>query len=360
VEKTTKKKAIFETLTEEIASGELAPGARMPSVRRLAERFGTSVYPVHEAMTKLRQQGYVVTQPRSGAYVADPTRPFQLSETVVLALETRSHVWGELDLMLTTRLHEDGLVPLTVRTDTEEWRERLISLARSEAQAIVIRGRRGFPYQMLQSPPFTDTVVVAVVEWFGPVIEGCLRVLSDFQEGGRRAARHLAERGHRNVLLVAPQWHQIVEEAGTCSGAMTHLHTFRQEWSSTGRRWQGLTLQGWEGREPLLDRNKLLAALDPEEFGATAVFGFMDVVVWKVQRILREERPEWLEDVELVGYFNTPWSEAAHPPFSSVDLSLESIAEETCELLEKALAEPESVEKPTRMITPRLVVRPGR
>jgi DNA-binding LacI/PurR family transcriptional regulator len=357
VENTTKKKAIFEALTDEIASGELQPGSRMPSVRKLAERFGTSVYPVHEAMTKLREQGYVVTEPRSGTYVADPTRPFQLSETVVLGLETRSHVWGELDLMLTTRLHEDGLVPLTVRTDSDEGRERLISLARSEAQAIVIRGRRGFPYEMFQSPPFTDTIIVAVVEWSGPPVGGCLRVLSDFEEGGRIVARHLSEEGHQKVLLVAPRWHQISDEDEASSRAMGHLHAFRRHWESAGREWRGLTLSGWDGREPLMDRKKLLAALDPGGFGATAVFGYMDVVVWKVQRMLREERPGWLEDIELVGYFNTPWSEAAHPPFASVDLRLETIADETCEVLESALVEPDGIDQSTRMITPRLVAR---
>lgn len=354
--KTSKKREIFETLTEEIASGDIPPGSRVPSVRELAERFGTSVYPVHRALSKLRDQGYVVTEPRAGTYVADPTRPFQLSETVVLGLGTRSHVWGELDLMLATRLHEDGLVPLTVNADSEEGRERLISLARSDAQAIVIRGRWGFPFQMFKEPPFTDTIVVGVVEWTGPEMEECLRVLSDFQEGGRIVAEHLQEQGHRNVLLVAPQWHQIVDVDGSPAD-LGHLDSFRREWEANDGHWQGLTTEGWEDREPILDQDKLFSLLDPKGFGATAVFGYMDVVVWKVQQILRDERPDWLEKVELVGYFDTPWSHAAHPSFSTINLNLEQIADETCNLLEQALANPESVDNPTRMVRPRLVVR---
>jgi DNA-binding LacI/PurR family transcriptional regulator len=354
--KTSKKKAIYEALTEAIDSGELAPGSRMPSVRELAERFGTSVFPVHKALTKLQDQGYVTTEPRYGTYVADPTHVFELSETVVLALETRSHVWGELDLMLTTRLHEDGLVPLTVNIHSPEWRERLIGMARSEAQAIVVRGRPGLPYDMLASPPFTDTIVLGVVEWFGPPVEGCLRVLSDFAEGGRIVSRHLAERGHKKVLLMAPQRDQIVRKKDS-RGPMGHLHAFCDQWESTGGDWKGVTVKGWEQREPVLDRERLLSALDPGQFGATAVFGYMDVIVWKVQRILREQRPEWLADVEFVGYFNTPWSKAAHPPFTTVDLRLETIADETCALLTTALATSERIDERTRMISPRLIVR---
>ena len=354
--KTSKKKAIYEALTEEIGSGELAPGSRMPSVRSLAERFGTSVFPVHKALARLQDQGYVTTEPRYGTYVANPAHVFELSETVVLALETRSHVWGELDLMLTTRLHEDGLVPLTVNTHSSEWRERLIGMARSDAQAIVVRGRPGLPYDMLASPPFTDTIVLGVVEWFGPPVEGCLRVLSDFAEGGRIVSQHLAERGHEKVLLVAPRRDHIVRKQRS-GGPMGHLHAFLDRWESIGGDWKGLEVEGWEQREPVLDTEELLAALDPGQFGATAVFGYMDVIVWKVQRILREQRPEWLGDVEFVGYFNTPWSEAAHPPFSTVDLQLETIAEETCELLKTALSTPERVDQPTRMISPRLIVR---
>lgn len=326
----------------------------MPSVRKLADRFGTSVFPVHKALAKLRDQGYVVTEPRAGTFVADPTRAFELSETVVLGLGTREHVWGELDLMLATRLHQDGLVPITVDAKTEEGRERLISLARSEAQAIVIRGRGGLPGDIFQSPPLSNKIVVGVVEWFGPQNIHCLRVLSDFQAGGRMAAEYFAKQGHENALLAAPQPSQIYGDK--ISHVARHVHSFREWWESSGRDWKPVTVNGWEDRKPILDEQEVLSALDPDKFGATVVFSYMDVLVWQIQRILRSGNPDRLGSVEMMGYFNTPWSEAAHPPLSSVDLNLSTIADETVKMLEKAI-KGQTPDQECKTIPPKLVLR---
>ena len=326
----------------------------MPSVRRLAERFGTSVFPVHKALSRLREEGYVVTEPRAGTFVSDPTRAFELSETVVLGLSTREHVWGDLDLMLANRLHRDGLVPLTVDVKTQEGHRQLVSLARSEAQAIVIRGRGGLPADMFRSPPLSNKIVVGVVEWFGPRDVDCLRVLSDFEAGGRMVAEHFARQGHERVLLAAPQSYQIHGEKG--SHARRHIHAFRRWWEASGRSWRPITVEGWEDREPIMDAERALSAVDPDRFGATAIYAYMDVLAWKLQRILRSADPALMEAVEIMGYFNTPWSEAAHPPLSSVDLNLERIADETVSMLEKAI-DGETPEQTCISIPPRLVLR---
>jgi DNA-binding transcriptional MocR family regulator len=53
-----------------IASGELAPDARLPSVRRLARELSVSPATVSAALASLRRRGLVVSRPRSGTHVA--------------------------------------------------------------------------------------------------------------------------------------------------------------------------------------------------------------------------------------------------------------------------------------------------
>lgn len=62
---------------EAVTTGELAPGARLPTVRRLAEDLGLAPGTVARAYRELEASGIVETHGRNGTFVAftgDPTR----------------------------------------------------------------------------------------------------------------------------------------------------------------------------------------------------------------------------------------------------------------------------------------------
>jgi GntR family transcriptional repressor for pyruvate dehydrogenase complex len=62
--------ALLDRLGDLIAGGALAPGDRMPSERRLAERYGVSRGYVRKALKKLEFYGIIRTRPQSGTVVA--------------------------------------------------------------------------------------------------------------------------------------------------------------------------------------------------------------------------------------------------------------------------------------------------
>ena len=53
-----------------IASGELAPGEKLPTIRALAEQCGVNMMTVNKAYGLLRQEGYITTDRRGGTAVA--------------------------------------------------------------------------------------------------------------------------------------------------------------------------------------------------------------------------------------------------------------------------------------------------
>ena len=73
--------AVYETLRESICSGALPPGERLIQTE-LAERLGVSRLPVHEALQRLHQDGFVTGTGRRGLVVSplDPDFIVQLFE----------------------------------------------------------------------------------------------------------------------------------------------------------------------------------------------------------------------------------------------------------------------------------------
>ncbi|MEJ2599308.1 MAG: GntR family transcriptional regulator, partial [Anaerolineales bacterium] len=63
---------LAEILREQIQSGELNPGDRLPSERELNEQFGISRMTVRQALAYLTRDGVLVVKPGIGTFVAEP------------------------------------------------------------------------------------------------------------------------------------------------------------------------------------------------------------------------------------------------------------------------------------------------
>src|SRR5215467_13255284 len=71
--------ALVERLSAEILSGQLAPGARLPTEQDLIATTGVSRTVVREAIAALRAEGLVLTRQGAGAFVAEGSRrPFRI------------------------------------------------------------------------------------------------------------------------------------------------------------------------------------------------------------------------------------------------------------------------------------------
>ncbi|MFE7190633.1 GntR family transcriptional regulator [Kitasatospora sp. NPDC057541] len=74
---------IAADLRRRITSGELAPGDRVPSNRRLAQDWGVALATATKALTVLRQEGLVEAHPRIGTVVATAPSTSQPATTSV-------------------------------------------------------------------------------------------------------------------------------------------------------------------------------------------------------------------------------------------------------------------------------------
>ncbi len=67
--KTPLYEQLYRAIRQDIMSGVLAGGERLPSKRRLAEHLEISQITVETAYSQLLAEGYVVSKPRSGYFV---------------------------------------------------------------------------------------------------------------------------------------------------------------------------------------------------------------------------------------------------------------------------------------------------
>lgn len=71
--------AVMEEIRQRVATRSLAPGARVPSLRRLADSLAVSKSTVVEAYDRLAAEGTITARPGSGFYVTRRTRPLSLA-----------------------------------------------------------------------------------------------------------------------------------------------------------------------------------------------------------------------------------------------------------------------------------------
>lgn len=60
---------IIRQIRQQLLSGEMQPGMRLPAERKLAEQFGVGRTHVREALQNLESYGIVETRPQSGTYI---------------------------------------------------------------------------------------------------------------------------------------------------------------------------------------------------------------------------------------------------------------------------------------------------
>jgi len=99
---------LFEQLAEEIKSGRLAPGERLPTEQALTRAARVSRTVVREAVAALRAEGLVVTRQGVGAFVSEDVQraPFRIDPDLLRSLDD---VLGIMELRLGVEVESAGL-----------------------------------------------------------------------------------------------------------------------------------------------------------------------------------------------------------------------------------------------------------
>jgi DNA-binding LacI/PurR family transcriptional regulator len=319
------KEHIASALRDEIANGKWKAGDCLPPIKILAQRFGTSVIPVQQAIGQLQYEDWVVPKIGDGTYVTG--RRATSNPSAVALLISKGHVHDELIGLILDRLQARGICSAIVK-DNPMTADVLIRDVIRSARVVFVGSSAGhFPYEAFKGISLQAKRVIGLLVWghreLAPQVD---RVLVDHEAGGRLVADRLWEAGHRRVVVLGTQ---TMVDAGSGSATNASGRSFEAAWKEKGGECQGLADEPVPGNEPRVVPEILLASVRGPK-AATAVFGLRDYEAWQAQSILAGYDESLLRRIPIVGYGNTPWSQAARPPFSSVDWNIPAVAVEAC------------------------------
>jgi GntR family transcriptional regulator len=143
-------RAIADDLREQIESGTLSPGARLPNEQGLGETYSASRNTVREAIRWLINRGLVEARSGQGTYVREKIPPFVTTLSGDWQTEEEGLSAGEGSAALSEALERD-MTPSTSTPDvTPEFAEGLIArlLQIPEGTGVIVRRQKRFLNQV--------------------------------------------------------------------------------------------------------------------------------------------------------------------------------------------------------------------
>jgi DNA-binding LacI/PurR family transcriptional regulator len=349
---------IIQALTNEILSGKLSVGSRLPSQSQIAARFKTSRFPVSQAIRVLAARGYIESRKGSGSVVRACVPSLPMAESAILCMNTAGHVYADLTRLLLDHLHELGFFAAAVNSAHPQAVDLIRRAQFSDARFVLVNAGSAFPFDAFDNTALARKPTIAVMAWESDrFLDRVHRVLTDHAAGARLLADHLWQAGHRCVLLAgaasmmaaADRWNG----QGKCPARLNVQGAgFTGMWARRGGRLMRVTCNHEDTR---LDANALPQLTGPDT--PTAVVGIRDVDAWDVQQSLRRDWPEALKPIAIFGNGDTPWSQMAQPPFSSLNWNIDETAEAVCGIIRDIEAGKLTRRPVVRMISPSLVLR---
>jgi LacI family transcriptional regulator, repressor for deo operon, udp, cdd, tsx, nupC, and nupG len=211
-QRATLTQQLTQQFTWLIASGQLRPSDRLPSVRKLAERLSISVNTVRSVYQKLEAEGLAETRHGAGTRVL----AHDAQSLAQIAAAMRSHTVGVILPSLTNifyhallagveeAAHRDRTMLFVTNTHddpSEAWRY-LAQLSAKHVDGVIVvsHDTSGFLAPDADHPESGAPLLPIVsVDW--PEATG-YAVMMDRTSAGHQATQHLLAHGHRRVGLI--------------------------------------------------------------------------------------------------------------------------------------------------------------
>jgi len=338
-----KYQRIAQDLREQIRSGVLQPGDRLPSFSEMHAQHGATTTTVERSYTILQQEGLVKREKGRGIFVAEPGRPLMSDMIGVTGIEAPAsyptHPWA-MQLLA-------GIRKVAAQAEKEIIlypRPAYATIKREKVDGILNLE----PYHHHLSHLPADMPLVSALSRF----EGRASVVGDEAGGVRHAVEHLLELGHRRIGYLAQNW--MVHAPSLRPRITAYREALLMAGIDADERWLRVMEDQPPYRECGYDNMKRWLADDWDEMGCTALLAQNDDIAIGAMQALLEAGLRIPGDVSIIGFDGTDLGKYCLPHLTSVALPLEEIGAQAMQLLLQSInGEPvpfSTLELPTRLV----------
>lgn len=331
--RTRKRQVIVETLRNDIVSGAVPLGGRLPSHSEIARRFGASRVTAQWALRHLTQEGFIRSRARSGTFVVD--KPPHLNNYALVFFNDPASAyatvpWSRYAMALTNEavvLQQQNRCRMLMfygideHGDSEDY-QRLLSYVEARRLAGIIFTNH--PY-LVQGSPILDQPdiprVALMSEQHFPQVSA---VTFNCRMWIEKALDHLAARGRKRVAIVAQAetllddtWlsQAVAARAMVCPSQWRQVITF--SWAPAARNCVHLLLSGPAGERP----DGLL--IGDDNFTEHALAGLIAAGM----RVPA--------DVDVVTHCNFPWPPPAVLPVTRLGFDIRGTLRTAMDLIDR-------------------------
>lgn len=310
-------KQLAEIIRTEIETGKYTPGDRLPSMDVLADTYSVNKITVRKALAELSAAGIIYSVPAKGTFVADPSqiRPPARRSSTTIGLLSYILVPGNTGLYHMEIINgmrdelskvQANLVIPPIRNMLPQ-SKLLDQIAQAGMDAVIYLGAfdPSSLRRMIEAGPPCVLVDFAIR---GISVD---MVLIDNRGGSFQAMEHLLSLGHRNIAVILGEEEQPTtrERLEGVYDALEHFALPRE----SVRLFPGdFQREGaFRAMRQILDSEPL----------PTAVFCMNDeMAAGALQAIHSCSSLNCPADISVVGFDDTSWATATHPPLTTVQV----------------------------------------
>jgi GntR family transcriptional regulator of arabinose operon len=295
--KVSKYQSVINWLTEQIDSGTLSPGQRIPSENELCASFGLSRQTVRHAISKLIEDGLVESRQGSGTFVSDQrAREGERNVIAVVTTYVDDYIFPSTIKGIESTLSDKGYSMLLSFSNNAVGKERQVLmdlLGRSDVAGIImepVKSALPSPNMDLYRKLLDKGVKILFINTFYPELDLPHVSLND-AHCAYRAVNALIDAGHMNIGCVL----KLDDGQGRerYRGYLKAITEAELPFSYEHVNWID-TIDIFEGKNSLAKVRDRLK-------GCTAVFCYNDQVAGMMIQMLLDSGIRVPEDMSVIG-----------------------------------------------------------